>query len=70
MILLGVNDTGDICGTDINQSKIPEIINTIKQHTSPTIIPEIDLYYINDRNVGVIVVDEYPVKPVACKGRY
>ena len=69
-IIIGVNDSGDIIGTEHTHINTPEIINTIKQSTSPSIIPDVDFYQLNNKNIMVIHVDEYPVKPVACKGRY
>jgi ATP-dependent DNA helicase RecG len=41
-----------------------------EQITSPRVIPDISLIQIENKTVAVISIGEYPIKPVACKGRY
>ena len=68
--LVGVSDAGKVVGVDIAAETLQSWINQCKQNTSPSIIPDIDLVKVEGKTVAVISVDEYPVKPVACKGRY
>jgi len=69
-VLLGVSDVGKIAGVAIQAETVQGWINQCKQITSPRIIPDVDLVTIDGRTVAVISVAEYPIKPVACKGRY
>jgi ATP-dependent DNA helicase RecG len=69
-VLLGVGDAGQVAGVAIQTETVQGWINQCKQITSPRIIPDIDLVIIDGKTVAVISVGEYPIKPVACKGRY
>ena len=69
-ILVGVSDAGKIVGVVIEAETTQSWINQCKQSTSPNVIPDVDLVEIDGKTVAVVSVGEYPVKPVACKGRY
>ena len=43
--------------------------NQISQSTEPRIIPEIEIGTIDGKNVAVIWIKEFPIKPVSVKGR-
>src|SRR5690606_11643888 len=45
-------------------------INEIKNKTHPSVVPDAQVIKINDVQVGELSVKEFPVKPVAFKGRY
>ncbi|MEY3882107.1 MAG: hypothetical protein RIQ94_2903, partial [Pseudomonadota bacterium] len=45
-------------------------VNQCKQNTTPSVIPDIEVILLDGKTIAVINVDEYPIKPVACKGRY
>ncbi len=44
--------------------------NEIKNKTMPSLIPDINERKIDNKTVVEIKIGEYPVKPVAFKGRY
>jgi ATP-dependent DNA helicase RecG len=69
-VLIGVNDAGQIVGVSIQAETVQGWINQCKQVTSPRIIPDIDLIQIDGKTVAIVSLGEYPIKPVACKGRY
>jgi ATP-dependent DNA helicase RecG len=69
-VLVGVNDDGQIVGVTIQAETIQSWINQCKQMTSPRLIPDIELVQIENKTIAVISVSEYPIKPVASKGRY
>ncbi len=69
-VLLGINDSRHIVGVTLQAETVQGWINQCKQATSPRIIPDIDLIPIDGKTVAVISLGEYPIKPVACKGRY
>lgn len=69
-VLLGIGDTGKIVGVSIQAETAQGWINQCKQITSPRIVPDIELIQVDGKTVAAVRVDEYPIKPVACKGRY
>jgi ATP-dependent DNA helicase RecG len=69
-IIIGVDDNKKFVGVDINPETIQNYINTIKQNTTPAVIPDIEKINIENKTILVIDVKEYPLKPVAHKGRY
>ena len=69
-VLVGVSDTGQIIGVTIQAETMQSWINQCKQITSPRLIPDIELVQIENKAVAVISISEYPIKPVASKGRY
>lgn len=69
-VLLGVNDAGQIVGVTLQAETAQGWVNQCKQVTSPRIIPDIELIQVDGKTVAVVSIGEYPIKPVACKGRY
>jgi ATP-dependent DNA helicase RecG len=69
-IIIGVNDHQDIVGITLATESIQNWVNQIKQNTTPSIIPDtFDISY-DGKNLVVIDVNEFPVKPVSYKNRY
>jgi ATP-dependent DNA helicase RecG len=69
-VVVGVSDRNEIVGVSIKEETIQQWINEIKTKTEPSLIPEIDVYTVKNINVVIIAISEYPIKPVAVKGRY
>lgn len=69
-VFVGVNDSGKVVGVELNSETTQNWINQIKQNTSPSIIPNIDIVEIEMKSVAIIEVKQYPIKPVSCKNRY
>jgi len=69
-ILIGVSDSGDILGIDVHKESLQNWLNQIKLSTSPSIIPDIEIESVDDKNIAVIDVKEYPIKPISYKNRY
>jgi ATP-dependent DNA helicase RecG len=69
-ILIGVEDDGRITGIDLGKETIQVWINQVKHSTSPAVIPDMEAISIEEKQVMMISVAEYPIKPVAVKGRY
>ena len=70
VVLVGVADNGSITGVTVGKESLNEWLGKIKFSTSPSIIPDIDVCPMGEKTVVVIIVDEYPVKPVSTKGKY
>lgn len=68
-IFIGVEDNGNVSGVNIGNGTIETLVNEIKQNTDPKIFPTIEVREINQKQVIVITVAEYPKKPVFAKDR-
>ena len=69
-VLIGVDDDGYIKGVSITEETVQKWINEIKQSTSPQVVPNIDVLYLNNKVIVNLTVIEFPVKPVSFKERY
>jgi len=69
IILTGFSDKGEIKGIQIGKETLKDWTNQISQSTEPRIIPEIEIDQIDGKNVAVIRIKEFPIKPVSTKGR-
>jgi len=70
-IFIGVSPAGKIPGlNEIDDEMLKDWSNTIKLATVPQIFPQISIKDFGDKKIVVIHVQEYPLKPVAYKGRY
>ncbi|MCL2282434.1 MAG: putative DNA binding domain-containing protein [Fibromonadales bacterium] len=70
-VLIGVNDKGEpVKNLKIGKESIQKSLNEIKTKTEPSIIPDVEI--ISYKGVAVIEfsVKEFPIKPIACRGRY
>jgi len=68
-ILIGVKDNGQIVGMPIGKKTLIDWRNQISQSTEPSIYPEIDEIEIRDKTIVRILIKEYPLKPIAFRGR-
>jgi ATP-dependent DNA helicase RecG len=69
-IFIGVSEKGKIVGVSINDESIQNWINEIKTKTSPEIIPDVEIYSVENKAIVELIVKEYPLKPIATQGRY
>lgn len=68
-ILIGVSDRGEAKGTQISDETLKDWANQISQATEPRVIPEIEVVEADGKKVVVIGIKEFPIKPVAVRGR-
>jgi len=68
-VLIGVSDTGIITGVTINAESVQNWINEIKNKTTPSVVPDIEVVVVERKEVVSITIKEYPVKPVSTRGR-
>lgn len=68
-IYIGIAPKGKIIGLNVGNQTIETLANEIKQNTDPRIFPTIEIQRINDKDVIVIKVAEYPTKPVWVKDK-
>jgi len=68
-IIIGVRKNGTIKGTRTTEETLKDWANQISNTSEPTLIPDIEAMQIGKKTVVVITIKEYPLKPVAIKGR-
>lgn len=68
-ILIGVSDDGRVKGVSTGKESLSGWANEISQDTEPKIIPEIEAVDAEGKKVVLIHVKEFPIKPVAVRGR-
>jgi ATP-dependent DNA helicase RecG len=70
-VLVGVADKGTpVKGFTIGAESIQKWLNEIKTKTQPAIIPDAEVVKYKGVEVVEFSVQEFPVKPVGCRGRY
>ncbi|CAN2045421.1 hypothetical protein GMMP1_1560002 [Candidatus Magnetomoraceae bacterium gMMP-1] len=69
-VIIGINDNGELQGIQVGKESLQNWLNQIKLNTSPSIIPDIEEIKINSKTLVILRINEYPVKPISCKGEY
>lgn len=71
IVLVGIDDHGiPVSGFVLGKESFQNWINEIKNKTVPGLIPDVDSVMFEGRVVAYFSISEFPVKPVAFKGRY
>ena len=70
-VLIGVNDKGiPLKEFKTGSETVQQWLNEIKNKTQPAIIPNVNALKLKGKEITVLSVQEFPVKPVSFKGRY
>ena len=69
-VVIGVEDSGRVCGVELANETVQKYLNEIKQATYPQLFPKVFIEDRGDKKILILEISEFPVKPVACKGRY
>ncbi|GHT07370.1 hypothetical protein FACS189432_02510 [Bacteroidia bacterium] len=70
-VLVGVDDSGKpVKNFTIGNESLQNWVNDIKNKTQPQIIPDVDEIDYQGTKVVEFRIQEYPVKPVSCRGKY
>lgn len=70
VLLVGVADNGAVAGINYSEESIQSYANQIKNATEPSLIVDIEAVSFDSKKLLYIKVNEYPVRPVSCKGKY
>ena len=68
-ILVGVDKESTVKGASITNETLKDWANRISNASEPTLIPDVTSLDVEGNNVVVIFVKEFPLKPVAIRGR-
>ena len=69
VILIGVTDKGEVKGVSVGRETLKNWVNKVSQSTDPRVIPDVELVDLDGKNVVVLKVKEFPIKPVSTNGR-
>ena len=69
-VYIGVADTGAVFGVPVGKESIPQWINEIKTKTEPALIPDVETIMIKGKEIVILSLKEFPIKPVSVKGKY
>ena len=70
-VIIGVDNTGHpIEGFSVGEESMQKWVNEVKNKTQPSIIPDIEAVTHEGHTVIEMSINEFPIKPVAFKGRY
>lgn len=69
IILIGVSDDGTVKGVLIGKETLKDWANQISQSTEPRVIPELEARELDGKCAVIIRIKEFPIKPVAVRGR-
>lgn len=67
---IGVSDTGEVIGAEVGRETVQNWINQVKLCTANALLPDVELVRVKKKDMAVLSIAEYPIKPVACRGRY
>ena len=68
-VFIGISDSGEIKGVQLGKSTINNWMNQISQITEPRLVPETKIIEYGQKNIVIIKITEFPLKPVSIKGR-
>lgn len=70
-VYIGLDDHGiPSANFTLGKESLQQYLNEIKNKTQPSIIPDTEIKQIQGKEILELSIQEYPVKPVSCKGRY
>ncbi len=70
-VLIGITDRGKpVRGFVLGNETLQKWVNEVKNKTQPSVIPDVSVIEMGGVEVAELSVKEFPVKPVAFKGRY
>ncbi len=70
IILIGVKDSGKICGIQIGKKTVEDIANKIQTVTDPRIQPSLSIVNLDEKNILVITMIKNTGVPVSVRGRF
>ena len=69
-VYVGITDTAEVKGVELNTESVQNWINEIKNKTTPQIIADTEVLNFDGKTVVKFYIPEYPIKPVSVRGRF
>ena len=64
-LLVGIGDSGNILGVNLQKETLKNWLNEIKTKTQPFLMPDVETIIIENKTIVIFDVKEFPLKPVA-----
>ena len=68
-VLIGLSNSGEILGASFGDEVLRDFVNRISNATEPSVIPDAQKSASENGELLVLTVPEYPLKPIAVRGR-
>jgi ATP-dependent DNA helicase RecG len=68
-VVIGVSDAGKPIAQTFGKEALRDYVNRIATATEPTVIPEAEKHSTPEGEIIVLSVNEFPLKPIATRGR-
>ena len=68
--MVGISNSREVVGVTVSVESPQQWINQVKVATSPSVVPEIEVLKHQGKDIVMLWVPSYPVKPVSMKGKY
>jgi len=68
-VYVGVSDAGKLTGVSVGKESVQSWINEVKSKTEPSIIPDVEVIEVQEKQIVALSVATFPIKPIATKGR-
>ena len=69
IIVIGVTDDGEVKGVEVGKQTLNKWVNQISQRTDPKLSPHVHVENVDGKDVVVIEIPEFSIKPVSTGGR-
>lgn len=69
-VYIGISDKRKIIGLSLNKETVQQLVNEVKCKTAPMLIPDTEVIEYEGKQIVVLSIQEYPIKPVSVQGRY
>ncbi len=69
VVYIGVDVNGGVKGIEIGKETLHKWLNEIKNKTSPSLIPDVEVIDEEGRKIVLLKTQEYPIKPLFVKGK-
>ncbi|MDR1792442.1 MAG: ATP-binding protein, partial [Bacteroidales bacterium] len=68
-VYVGVSDSGKAAGVTLGKETVQTWLNEIKSKTEPFLLADAEVVDYEGKQIVMLAIAEYPIKPVAVKGR-
>lgn len=69
-VFIGITDNAEVKGVMVETETLQKWTNEIRTKTQPGLVPIISVIEFHGKHIVRLFINEFPVKPVSCKGRF
>jgi ATP-dependent DNA helicase RecG len=68
-VYVGISDKGQVKGVEIASESIQKWVNETKSKTEPSLVPYVEVFKNENKDIVVFSIHEQPIKPISLQGR-